>query len=205
MPLLKDYKLVRSSRNDPVADARLSAQRLDDAAARLRQLAVAQPRYLAVLHALAVQAFATLDARAGAGMALCFADTGPASRDLDGDLRQVLADRVCRAALDELLPIASLPPETLLALLFVVGWLRVAADPGSMSPSVMMPWVRRQLPDVVALFEFACAAAIAQPPTAGGAAACMNARCAGVGSAASESTRCRRLVRHRAPIACRGC
>ncbi|MCU0865945.1 MAG: RecQ family ATP-dependent DNA helicase [Planctomycetes bacterium] len=151
--LLKDYKLVRSQRNDPVADARLSAQLLDEAQDRLRQLAAAQPVFLAVLHALAVRAFTTIDAQAGAGMARCFAGVVPASQDLDRDLRAVLADRVCTTALDQLLPIASLLPERLRALLFVVSWLRVAAGPGSMSPSVLMPWVRRQHPEAVALCE----------------------------------------------------
>src|SRR5690606_13151375 len=45
------------------------------------------------------------------------------------------------------------PTESSLALLFVVAWLRVAGTHDATSASVLMPWVRHQLPLVTKLLR----------------------------------------------------
>lgn len=50
--LLKDYKLVRDARNDPVGDARIAGQILTDASHRLRELSQANPLFGRVLRGL---------------------------------------------------------------------------------------------------------------------------------------------------------
>ena len=144
--LLKDYKLVRDAVNDPVADARIAARLLTDAVQRLRELATANPRFGRVVRSLGEQGLSSISDQAVAGIALAFDDISPSSTDLDSDLRSLLADRTCTTALDSLLPISKLPSEHILAFMFVVAWLRVAGTHDATSPSVVMPWVRRQMP-----------------------------------------------------------
>ncbi|MBX3462860.1 MAG: RecQ family ATP-dependent DNA helicase [Planctomycetes bacterium] len=151
--LVKDYKLARDAINDPVADARLAGRLLDDARTRLRQIVTTNPTFGRVVHTLGVAGLRTLGAPASEGFALALADLTPACVDLDGDLRRLLAERICTAALRALLPAAKQSDETQLALLFAIAWLRVGGTPDAISPSVMMPWVRHRLPQVTALLR----------------------------------------------------
>ena len=164
--LVKDYKLVRDARNDPAADARLALRLLADARQRLRDLSRAAPAFGRVVRALGPLGMAAIRPAAAAGMALLADDLGPARderardhandrtsepagdahSDLAADLRTLLADRACATGLATTTAAAGREPATALALLFAVAWLRVAATPDAASPSVVMPWVRRQLP-----------------------------------------------------------
>ncbi|HEX5052479.1 MAG TPA: RecQ family ATP-dependent DNA helicase, partial [Planctomycetota bacterium] len=152
--LLKDYKLVRDSVNDPLADARIAARLLADAHHQLRKLATANPTFARVVRGLSHVGMRSVSAQAQAGMDLCFdAATCEAPRDLDSDLRELLDQRACATALETLLPVSRLPPETQLALLFAVAWLRVSGSHDTTSPSVVMPWVRRQFPQITNLLQ----------------------------------------------------
>src|SRR5262249_49606597 len=139
--LVKDYKLVRESFNDPVADARQAAALFADEFRSLAGLQQKDPRVLDVLNYLLSTADQNPDQLA-AGMALLFRplDAGPPSK------QRVL--ELCR----ELIPqwgCAGLPfEETLLqthvqrlAMAYTLTWLRVAG-----SNSVLPPWVRHQHP-----------------------------------------------------------
>ncbi|MBL8756730.1 MAG: RecQ family ATP-dependent DNA helicase [Planctomycetes bacterium] len=143
--LCKDYKLVRASMNDPVADARLAARLLDDCLQRLRERATANATFGRVLFHLAVAAMASFGDEARRGMAMALAPLGPPSVDVDDDLRQLLAGRVCTSAL----PLRGTP----LAKLFAFAWLLVAGRHDQPSHSVLMPWVRHQVPEVTTLLH----------------------------------------------------
>jgi ATP-dependent DNA helicase RecQ len=139
--LVKNYKLVRESINDPVADARQAATLFADEFCALVGLQKKDSRLLDVLHYL----LATPDQhpdRPASGMALLFRALGavPPSKQRVLELCQELAPQWgC----------ASFPfDETLLqtqvqrfALAYTIAWLRVAG-----SNSVLPPWVRMEHP-----------------------------------------------------------
>jgi ATP-dependent DNA helicase RecQ len=139
--LVKDYKLVRESINDPVADARQAATLFADEFQSLDGLRQKDPRLFEVLHFLLSTPDAEFD-QLSRGMAMLFAALGgtPPPRD------RMLA--ICR----ELIPqwgCASVPVDDSLvqtqsrrlALAYVLTWLRVAG-----SNSVLPPWVRLEHP-----------------------------------------------------------
>jgi ATP-dependent DNA helicase RecQ len=144
--LVKDYKLVHDATNDPVADARIATRVLADCHDRFRSLAATNPTFARVVRSLAHQALLTVSPQAQAGTDQFFADITEPSPDLDADLQTLLAERACTAALKRLLPVTALPSNNQLPLLFAVAWLRVAGTTHSTSPSVVMPWARRQFP-----------------------------------------------------------
>lgn len=135
--LVKDYKLVRESLNDPVADARQAAALFKDEFQSLSGLRQSDSEFFEVLHFL----LATPDPggdRLSDGMALLFQALGGA---LPARARALA---LCRA----LVPrwgCASVPIEETLvqtqparmALAYTLTWLRVAG-----SSSVLPPWVR---------------------------------------------------------------
>ena len=139
--LVKDYKLVRESLNDPVADARQAAILFADEFQSLNGLRQKDPRLFDVLHFLLAAADDDHD-RPAEGMALTF-------RALGGILpSKAKALELCR----ELVPqwgCASVQIDDRmvqtrsdrLALAYTLTWLRVAG-----SNSVLPPWVRLEHP-----------------------------------------------------------
>ena len=151
--LLKDYKLVRSAINDPVADARIAGRLLADARQRLRELAAANPTFGRVICGMSHLGMRAVSPQAQAGMDLCLGDIFESPRDLDAELRDLVGKQVCAAALGKLQPVSRLEPDSQLAMLFVIAWLRVSGTHNTTSSSVVMPWVRRQLPRVTQLLQ----------------------------------------------------
>jgi ATP-dependent DNA helicase RecQ len=138
---VKDYKLVRESINDPVADARQAATLFADEFQSLDGLRQKDPRLFEVLHFLLATPDPEVD-QLSRGMAMLFSALGGTRPPKDRALA------VCR----ELIPqwgCASVPvDESLvqtqsrrLALAYVLTWLRVAG-----SNSVLPPWVRLEHP-----------------------------------------------------------
>jgi len=139
--LVKDYKLVRESINDPVADARQAAALFADEFRSLDGLRQKDPRLFEVLHFLLSNPNPYVD-QLSRGMAMLFDALGGTRPSKDRALA------LCR----ELIPqwgCASVPvDESLvqtqsrrLALAYVITWLRVAG-----SNSVLPPWVRLEQP-----------------------------------------------------------
>ena len=139
--LVKDYKLVRESINDPVADARQAAALFADEFRALDGLRQKDLRLFEVLHFLLSTPDPEVDPLS-CGMAMLFTALGGTRPPKDRALA------LCR----ELIPqwgCASVPvDESLvqtqsrrLALAYVLTWLRVAG-----SNSVLPPWVRLEHP-----------------------------------------------------------
>jgi ATP-dependent DNA helicase RecQ len=139
--LVKDYKLVRESLNDPVADARQAAALFADEFQSLRGLRQKDPRFFDILHFLLATPDRETD-RLSQGMAVLFGALGAATPDRDRALQ------FCR----ELVPqwgCANVPLDLNLvqtqsarmALAYTLTWLRVAG-----SNSVLPPWVRLEHP-----------------------------------------------------------
>lgn len=146
--LVKDYKLVRESLNDPVADARQAAALFVDEFQALEGLRQKDRRFFAILHFLLATPDHLSD-QLSSGMAMLFACLGARMPALEHVLQ------CCR----ELLPhwgCASFPvTESLfqtqnsrLTLAYTLAWLRVAG-----ANSVLPPWVRLNFPETVALIK----------------------------------------------------
>jgi ATP-dependent DNA helicase RecQ len=140
--LVKDYKLVRESLNDPVADARQAAALFADEFQSLNGLRQKDQRFFDVLHFLLATPEYETDPLAR-GMRLVFRAMGAVMPD------RAHALELCR----EMVPqwgCASVPIDeamvrtqsSRMALAYTLSWLRVAG-----STSVLPPWVRLQHPE----------------------------------------------------------
>lgn len=139
--LVKDYKLVRESLNDPVADARQAAALFADEFQSLAGLRQKDPRFFEVLHFL----LATPDDegdRLAQGMGLLFRALGagmPAQERALGLCRELVPQWGCASvAVDDALVQTH---DARMALAYTLTWLRVAG-----SNSVLPPWVRLAYP-----------------------------------------------------------
>ena len=138
--LVKDYKLVRDSLNDPVADARLARAVFHDQWESLAGQQARNPARVALLR------YCLADDRMGRGLSALFDALGTAAvgtaqaHDL---LQRELGDKVCASALPRVAEDTLTDPDWRVALAYGVAWLGVAGG-----NSVLPPWVRRQFPAV---------------------------------------------------------
>jgi ATP-dependent DNA helicase RecQ len=139
--LVKDYKIVRESVNDPVADARQAATLFADEIQTLKTLQQTEPNVFALLNFLLTTPDGPED-RLAQGMEIVFSTLGGTKPTKERAL-QICADVFARRAC------ASVPVDNSLvqtgpqrhALAYAITWLRVAG-----SSSVLPPWVRLQHP-----------------------------------------------------------
>ncbi|BCS97002.1 helicase [Desulfoluna limicola] len=137
--LVKDYKLVSASRNDPVADARLSAELLNDELESFRHMGAQN----ILLPAFYAHAFT----RAGSPYKAMVPLFG--TEAIEADLSEVEAfDLLFSVARNKVCPhsaqrITDLQPEPLFwpAVAYALAWLTVADG-----NSVLPPWVRHSYP-----------------------------------------------------------
>ena len=142
--LVKDYKLVHETVNDPVADAKLAASLFADQWESFEGMA-RDGR----MDMLAFYRFCFRGNRSDAphrGLAGVFAALGAPAVSRDeafAMLRKRIDDRVCGAALERFAPGGEEPFTRSPEWAYALAWLRVAG-----ANSVLPPWVRRQFPDV---------------------------------------------------------
>ncbi len=146
--LVKDYKLVKESVNDPIADAVQAASLFEDELRSLAGLRQTEPGLFELLHFL----LATSDEPAeplASGMQLVFTALGgtmPAAPRAMELCRACFRRWACASVpVDESLVASS---RSRLALAYALVWLRVAG-----SNSVLPHWVRREHPLARALIE----------------------------------------------------
>ncbi len=138
--LVKDYKLVHDSFNNPVADARLAAQLFADEWDSFAQMKASGQGDLLAFYRWCFQA--------DAGMQAVFAALGVP--EIDANTAKALlqqkryADRLCRHALDDCLTEFTGSPVWAYAL----AWLSVAG-----SNSVLPPWARYQFPQIIEVLQ----------------------------------------------------
>ena len=139
--LVKDYKLVRESINDPVADARQSAALFADEFRALDGLRQKDPRLFEVLHFLLCTPDPEVE-QLSRGMTMLFAALGGARLPKERALavgRELIPQWGCASVpVDESLIQTQ---ARRLALAYTITWLRVAG-----SSSVLPPWVRLEHP-----------------------------------------------------------
>ncbi|MGD9212324.1 MAG: DEAD/DEAH box helicase, partial [Desulfobacteraceae bacterium] len=143
--LVKDYKLVRSSINDPVADARLSASVFNEQWKRFERFKDAEPLKLDFFRFCFEDSL--FNGFGGDGLAAVFKSLGadkPISSKTAADffLKSTM-DLVCPdAALKALPPILDDKIRRPMAA-YALAWLQVSG-----SNSVLPPWVRHSFPEV---------------------------------------------------------
>ena len=137
--LVKNYKLLHDSLNDPLADARLAMSLFQD-----QWLALRAQQTKAGL--LSFYHYAFSDNSRFVGLQQAFSAMGAESLNASAalDLFKIQSkDKVCSTALNKVLS-AYLPDPVLRpALAYCLAWLQVAGG-----NSVLPPWVRQQFPDV---------------------------------------------------------
>jgi ATP-dependent DNA helicase RecQ len=138
--LVKDYKLVRDSRSDPLKDAKLAYRLWQDQFQAFTVLKESAPDLLACYHYLL-----TRDPRNG--VASFFATLRralPPAPDQVLDIAIAIShDKVCATSMREVLSAAIQDTDISKPLAYVLAWLRVSGG-----NSVLPPWVRYQYPEV---------------------------------------------------------
>ena len=147
--LVKDYKLVSGSVNDPVDDARLSGLLLTDELNALRGMAEAAPGVFQCLKFLLAEDLDHRDCLVQ-GMQHVFR-TGDADDAINADhgrelLKAALMPHACRSAVSFLAATDFDTQGARWSFAYAVTWLRVAG-----ADSVLPPWVRMENPLVSAL------------------------------------------------------
>ncbi len=149
--LVKDYKLVTESRNDPVADARLAGTLFADEIASLHGTARAAPDASRCLRFLLCRDTGD-DPTLAAGMQRVFAAAGGPDAPAEADGRRLVSEVIgslsCRTAAAFLADADFATGEARWALAYALAWLRVAGG-----DSVLPPWVRLHNRALVPLME----------------------------------------------------
>ncbi len=138
--LVKDYKLVRDTRSDPLKDAQLALKLWQDQFDAFKLLGETLPDELACHHYLL-----TRDPHTGVGsfFATLRRATAPSPNEVKAAARNLLDGKVCATRSDALLGEAIDDPDRCKPLSYLIAWLRVAGG-----NSVIPPWVRFQYPVV---------------------------------------------------------
>ena len=147
--LVKDYKLVRESVNDPVADARLAAAIFSDQWESFAGLK-AQAAELLDFYRYCFETSENSALR-GAGIAQVFQALGARAPEIEEALEifsSLVADKVCRTALRTVARQYLWDPEECIALAYCTAWLRVSGH-----NSVLPPWVRHRFPRTVPVLK----------------------------------------------------
>lgn len=143
--LVKDYKLVRDTLNDPVADARLAAGLFRDQWGSFTSM----QRHEARLLPLYSYCFRHHDSFAGlqaAWAAMGVNQVTPA--EASEWFRTLMQGRACSSAVDRVAAECLTDPKLSPALAYCIAWLRVAGG-----NSTLPPWVRHQFSDVAPLLH----------------------------------------------------
>jgi len=159
--LVKDYKLVKESLNNPVSDARLAAILLRDQMAAFsamdRELllfyrACFQPMQLPESTALFTTSTTSPFSRPGRGLGTCLELCGATAlitRDRAMDIfRENTRDKVCKTVRETLFLKFWKSPHQRFILSYALAWLQVAGG-----NSVLPAWVRKQFPAIVPLLS----------------------------------------------------
>ena len=147
--LVKDYKLVRESVNDPVADARLAAAIFADQWQALEQLKSQNPQVLDFYRFCFENS--ARDLNKWKGINEVFKGLGANSIELEDSMRvlsEITDGKVCKSALRTVSKQYIWDPEECATLAYCVAWLRVSGH-----NSVLPPWVRKTFTGTVSILK----------------------------------------------------
>ena len=137
--LVKDYKLVRDSRNDPLKDAQLSFRLWSDQREAFIALQASSPDELACHHY-----FLSRERQGGVGsfFATLRGAMPPKAEEIRAMLPALVGGKACPTQLHSVLDESVRDEAIGRAFSYVLAWLRVSGG-----NSVLPPWVRLQYPD----------------------------------------------------------
>lgn len=140
--LVKGYKILSDSRNDPLKDARLTLDLLSDEIGALQAMQEVDPDWVSLLHFL-LRSDATQD--------LLFQTirsvSAPGTEDAHSLARNRFAVTCCSNRLAQFGEVdAAAGPEHRIALAYALGWIRVSGG-----NSVLPPWMHSTIPEVRSL------------------------------------------------------
>ncbi len=142
--LVKNYKLVRDSLNDPLADARLAMSLFQDQWQAL-QVQQAESELLSFYH----YAFSDNSHYRGLQDVILAMGATPANTDQVFELfKKITRKRVCQTAFANVIQQYLDNPDARPALAYCLAWLRVAGG-----NSVLPPWVREQFQEVAVVLR----------------------------------------------------
>jgi len=147
--LVKDYKLVRQSVNDPIADARLAASIFTDQWEAFEQLGQQSPRVLDFYRFC----FENSEGPSSKWEGLCevFKGLGAKTIELEDSIKaliEVTEGKVCKSALRTVSKQYVWDPEECATLAYCIAWLRVSGH-----NSVLPPWVRKTFTGTVSILK----------------------------------------------------
>lgn len=151
--LVKDYKLVRATLSDPVADCRLAAQVFSEQWDELTRRAVAGDLDLLSLYRFCFRGATDLESAStgGSGIASVLGALGAELPDVPRALGLVQgrwAERVCRTASRPQALKYFAEPRLRPVVAYATAWLQVAG-----ARSVLPPWVRYRFPETLELLH----------------------------------------------------
>ncbi len=149
--LVKDYKLVKTSKNDPVADARLARTVFDDQKAAFSEMAKKSPDLMAFFaFAFETAGFGpyAFPLKGNFDLFHFLAQTVPDPSEARDIFTALAGDQICTTGLDRLWPEYAASPTRRPALAYVLSWVRVAGG-----NSIIPPWVRHAFPETARLIR----------------------------------------------------
>jgi len=147
--LVKDYKLVKNSKNDPIADAKLARTVFEDQLSAFSALKQREPG-LIVFFAFAFEnAFFGSEKSELSGVFDLFhfmSEKVPDRQEAKNIFQNLSKEKVCRAALEKVWEDFSGRPAGRPVLAYVLSWIRVSGG-----NSIIPPWVRHEFPQIRAI------------------------------------------------------
>jgi ATP-dependent DNA helicase RecQ len=147
--LVKDYKLVKNSKNDPVADARLARVVFEDQLAAFLLLRQTEPGLIAFFAFAFENAFFGSEKSELSGVFDLFhfmSEKVPDRQEAKNIFQNLSKEKVCRAALEKVWEDFSGRPAGRPVLAYVLSWIRVSGG-----NSIIPPWVRHEFPQIRAI------------------------------------------------------
>jgi len=155
--LIKDYKPVKNSKNDPVADARLAIAVFEDQMAVFQALSRTDP-HLTAFYAFAFETDISSNERFGLkGNFNIFQNLSehlPDSREAKTIFQDQSRGKICETGLEKIWETCTGPGGRRAMLAYVLSWIRVSGG-----NSILPPWVKHEFPeicDIIRVLRYSC-------------------------------------------------
>ncbi|MBU1168670.1 MAG: RecQ family ATP-dependent DNA helicase [Proteobacteria bacterium] len=148
--LVKDYKLVKHSKNDPVADARLARAVFDDQLAAFVDLNAREPGLLSVYNF----AFELSNITGLSQVFHCLSGPAPDEAAAKFRFREICRGKVCDTGLETVWNACCSHPSKRPMLAYILSWIRVSGG-----NSIIPPWVKHEFNEIaswVRTLRYAC-------------------------------------------------
>jgi ATP-dependent DNA helicase RecQ len=148
--LVKGYKLVKSSKNNPLSDARLAWDVFCDQLSAFSELSVKEPGLLDVFHF----AFESSKISGIKDVFRLFTGTAPDEAAAKERFKEICRDKACPNGLDRVFDSCCNRPPSRPQLAYLLSWLRVSGG-----NSILPPWVKHEFPEIggmIRTLRFSC-------------------------------------------------